>query len=190
MGYQVDFLKESDLKFELLKKYDAIVTGIRAYNTEDYLGNAHPELMKYVDNGGNYVVQYNTASFLGPMKSQMAPYPFQVGRSRITRENAQPEFLIASHSVFNQPNKITVDDFQDWVQERSIYLGESSDPHVEFPLGFMDPGEKMEKGNIAVAPYGKGRFIYTGLVFFRELPAGVPGAYRLFANLISNPNSK
>lgn len=190
MGYQVDFLKESDLKLESLKKYDAIVTGIRAYNTEDYLGNAHPELMKYIENGGNYVVQYNTASFLGPMKAQMSPYPFQVGRSRITRENAQPEFLLASHAVLNQPNKISSEDFQGWVQERSIYLGESSDPHVEFPLGFTDPGEKLEKGNIAVAKYGKGRFIYTGLVFFRELPAAVPGAYRLFANLISNPNSK
>ncbi|RXK52388.1 PIG-L family deacetylase [Aquirufa rosea] len=190
MGYQVDFLLESDLKSESLKKYDAIVTGVRAYNTEDYLGNAYPELMKYIENGGNYVVQYNTASFLGPMKSQMAPYPFQVGRSRITRENAQPEFLMSNHSVFTQPNKITAEDFQDWVQERSIYLGESNDSHIEFPLAFTDPGEKSEKGNIAIAKYGKGRFIYTGLVFFRQLPAAVPGAYRLFANLISNPNSK
>ena len=190
MGYQVDFLQEKDLKAENLAKYNTVITGIRAHNTIDFMENAYPELMKYVENGGNYVVQYNTASFLGPLRSALAPYPMQIGRSRITKEDAKPEFLIASHRLLNSPNKITAFDFEDWVQERSIYTGESEDSHYEYPLGFTDPDEQLNKGNIMVTKYGKGSFIYTGLVFFRELPAGVPGAWRLFANLISNPNLK
>lgn len=190
MGFEVKMLSESDLKFENLKQYDAIVAGIRAYNTLDYLSNAYPDLMKYIENGGNYVVQYNTASFLGPMNAEMAPYPLKVGRTRITDETAQPNFLLPQHSVFHQPNTILSDDFSDWVQERSIYNGLSEDTRVDFPLGFSDPKETLDKGSIAVVNYGKGRFIYTGLVFFRELPAAVPGAWRLFSNLISNPNSK
>lgn len=190
LGYQIDFLSENDLNFANLKKYDAVVTGVRAHNTLDYMVNAYPELMKYVDNGGNYVVQYNTASFLGPIKSSIAPYSMAVGRNRITREDAKPNFLLPAHAVLNVPNKISETDFENWVQERSIYTGESEDSHFEFPLGFSDPGEKENKGNITVCKFGKGQFIYTGLVFFRELPAGVPGAWRLFANLISNPNLK
>lgn len=190
LGYQIDFLSETDLNFANLKKYDAVLTGVRAHNTLNYMVNAYPELMKYVENGGNYVVQYNTASFLGPIKSSMAPYPMAVGRNRITREDAIPEFLLPSHALLNIPNKISETDFDHWVQERSIYTAESDDSHFEFPLGFTDPGEKLNKGNITVCKFGKGQFIYTGLVFFRELPAAVPGAWRLFANLISNPNLK
>jgi hypothetical protein len=190
LGYQVDFLSEKDLNLANLKKYDAVVTGVRAHNTLDYMVNAYPELMKYVENGGNYVVQYNTASFLGPIKSSIAPYPMVVGRNRITREDAKPDFLLPTHALLSKPNKISDTDFENWVQERSIYTGESDDSHYEFPLGFTDPGEKENKGNITVCKYGKGQFIYTGLVFFRELPAAVPGAWRLFANLISNPNLK
>jgi LmbE family N-acetylglucosaminyl deacetylase len=190
MGYEVKFLNESDLKFENLKKFDAIVAGIRAYNTLDFMSNAYTDLMKYIENGGNYVVQYNTASFLGPMSAQIAPHPLKVGRNRITDESAKPEFLLPQHSIFHQPNQIGFDDFSEWVQERSIYNAVSEDARVEFPLGFTDPKESLDKGNVAVIPYGKGRFIYTGLVFFRELPAAVPGAWRLFSNLVSNPNSK
>ena len=190
LGYQIDFLSENDLNLANLKKYDAVVTGVRAHNTLDYMVNAYPELMKYVENGGNYIVQYNTASFLGPIKSSIAPYPMSIGRGRITREDAKPDFLLPTHALLNVPNKISETDFENWVQERSIYTGESDDTHYEFPLGFTDPGEKLNKGNITVCKYGKGQFIYTGLVFFRELPAAVPGAWRLFANLISNPNLK
>jgi LmbE family N-acetylglucosaminyl deacetylase len=190
MGYEVDFLEEKDLTAANLRKYDAVITGVRAYNTNEYWENAYPEIMKYIENGGNYVVQYNTASFLGPMKSSMSPYPLQVTRNRITKEEAKPNFLLPKHPLLNSPNKISEIDFTDWIQERSIYTAETSDPHFEFPLGFTDPTEVENKGNIAVANYGKGQFIYTGLVFFREIPAGVPGAYRLFANLLSNPNSK
>jgi hypothetical protein len=190
MGYEVDFLGEKDLTAANLQKYDVVLTGVRAYNTNEYWENAYPEIMKYIENGGNYVVQYNTASFLGPMKSSMSPYPLQVTRNRITKEEAKPVFLQPNHALFNSPNKISETDFLDWIQERSIYTAETNDPHFEFPLGFSDPGEAENKGNIAVTKYGKGQFIYTGLVFFRELPAGVPGAWRLFANLLANPNSK
>ena len=188
MGYEVDFLGEKDLTAANLQKYDAVLTGVRAYNTNDYWENAYPEIMKYIENGGNYVVQYNTASFLGPMKSSMSPYPLLVSRNRITKEEAKPAFLLPSHTLLNSPNKISETDFQDWIQERSVYTAETNDPHFEFPLGFTDPNEAENKGNIAVAKYGKGQFIYTGLVFFRELPAGVPGAYRLLANLLAKPS--
>ncbi len=184
MGYQVDFLGESDLKLANLQRYDAILTGVRAYNTLDFLENAYPELMKYVENGGKYVVQYNTASFLGPMKSSMAPYPLTVNRNRITREDAKPVFLKPEHPLFQTPNKITDADFENWIQERSIYHAESTDTHYEFPIGFSDPDEGQQNGAIAATKYGKGQFIYTGIVFFRELPAGVPGAWRFMANML------
>ncbi|RVU26560.1 PIG-L family deacetylase [Sandaracinomonas limnophila] len=191
LGYQIVFLNESDLTFDNLKRFDAVVTGVRAYNTLDYLGNnVYRELMKYIKNGGNYVVQYNTASNLGPLKADMSPYPLTVTRNRITLEDAKPTFALPNHEVLNFPNKITEKDFDLWVQERSIYNAVSDSDKVEFPLVFNDPNESNDKGNIAVMKYGKGRFIYTGIVFFRELPAAVPGAYRLFANLLSNPNSK
>jgi hypothetical protein len=183
MGYQVDFLQESDLKASTLARYDVVLTGVRAHNTVDYLANAHTELMKYVEQGGNYVVQYNTQSNLGPLKSQMGPYPLSITRNRITKEEATPKFLV-DHSIFHTPNEIKENDFANWVQERSIYLADSSDPNFKFPLAFSDPGETEQKGNIAVARYGKGQFIYTGLVFFRQLPAGVPGAWRLMANML------
>jgi hypothetical protein len=188
MGYEVDFLTENDLTAANLKQYDAVLTGVRAYNTNEYWENAYPEIMKYIENGGNYVVQYNTASYLGPMKSNMSPYPLLVTRNRITKEEAKPNFLLPTHALFNRPNKITEADFADWIQERSIYTAETNDPHFEFPLGFSDPNESENKGNIAVTKYGKGQFIYTGLVFFREIPAGVPGAYRLLANLLAKPD--
>ncbi len=191
LGYQVEFLNESNLTYDNLKRFDAVVTGIRAYNTLDYLGNnVYRDLMKYIENGGNYVVQYNTSSNLGPMKAEMAPEPISITRNRITLEDAKPTFAIPQHEILNFPNKITEKDFEQWIQERSIYNAVSESEKVEFPLIFNDPNESPDKGNIAFIKYGKGRFIYTGLVFFRELPAAVPGAYRLFANLLSNPNSK
>ena len=188
MGYEVDFLTEKDLTASNLKQYDVVMTGVRAYNTNEYWGNVFPEIMKYMEDGGNYVVQYNTASYLGPMKSNMSPYPLLVTRNRITKEEAKPNFLLPAHALLNRPNKITEADFADWIQERSIYTVETNDPHFEFPLGFSDPNESENKGNIAVTKYGKGQFIYTGLVFFREIPAGVPGAYRLLANLLAKPD--
>lgn len=187
MGYQVTELKEADLKPELLKQYDAVVMGVRAYNIHDYLAQAYEGLMTYVKNGGNLIVQYNTNNFISSLKGKMAPYPFNIGRTRITDEQSPVQFLLPNHPVFNHPNKITTKDFEGWVQERSVYHAEGLDANWQLPLGLNDPNEPMQNGSLAIAPYGKGNFVYTALVFFRELPAGVPGAYRLLANLLALP---
>lgn len=188
MGFEVTVLGEADLKAEALMRFDAVITGVRAYNIHDYLGAAYEELMRYVKNGGNLIVQYVTNNFISSIRGRIAPYAFNVGRTRITDENAAPKFLLPDHPVLNVPNKITAKDFEGWVQERSIYHAEgTSGGPWQMPLGFADPGESLQSGALALAPYGKGNFVYTGLAFFRQLPAGVPGAYRLLANLIALP---
>lgn len=188
MGYEVTVLGEADLKADALARFDAVITGVRAYNIHDYLGAAYEELMRYVNNGGNLIVQYVTNNFISSIRGRIAPYAFNVGRTRITDENAAPKFLLPDHPVLNVPNKITTKDFERWVQERSIYHAEgTSGEQWQMPLGFADPAEPVQNGSLAIAPYGKGNFVYTGLVFFRQLPAGVPGAYRLLANLIALP---
>jgi hypothetical protein len=141
--------------------------------------------MEYIRNGGNLVVQYNTNSQVGPIRSRIGPYPFNISRNRVTDEKAPVSFLLPDHPVFNYPNKITVKDFEHWMQERSIYLADQVDPNYKMPLMMNDPGEAGQNGSLIIADYGKGKFVYTGLVFFRELPAGVPGAYRLLANIIA-----
>lgn len=141
--------------------------------------------MQYVKDGGVLVTQYNTNNSIGPVKAKIAPYPFTISRNRITDETASVHFLLPAHPVLNYPNKITDKDFEGWVQERSIYHAEQTDPRYQKILGMKDPGENEQDGSLIVADYGKGRFIYTGLVFFRELPAAVPGAFRLFANLLA-----
>ena len=190
LGYNVSFLSEQDVIYGNLVKYDAIVTGIRAYNTLDWLDNAYNSLMNYVEKGGQLVVQYNTNNRLAAMKTKMFPYPFTISRSRITDENAEVNFIDPTNSLLNYPNKITKEDFNGWIQERSIYNAENIDSRYETILSMKDPGEAEQSGSLIAANYGKGKIIYTGLVFFRELPAGVPGAFKLFANIISNKNSK
>lgn len=187
MGYQVTELKEADLKPEFLKQFDAVVMGVRAYNIHEYLAQAYDGLMTYVKNGGNLIVQYNTNNFISSLKGKMAPYAFNIGRTRITDEQSPVQFLLPNHPVFNYPNKITAKDFEGWVQERSVYHAEGLDANWQLPLGLNDPNEPLQNGSLAIAPYGKGNFVYTALVFFRELPAGVPGAYRLLANLLALP---
>ncbi len=188
MGYEVTELKAEDLKYNKLKGFDAVITGVRAYNVHDYLANAYDDLMMYVKNGGNLVVQYNTNNFISQLKGRIAPYSFSLGRTRITDENSKVNMLLPNHPVFNYPNKISMSDFDGWVQERSIYHAEGLDAtQWQLPLGLTDPGESEQIGSLAIAPYGKGNFVYTGLVFFRELPAGVPGAYRLLANILALP---
>lgn len=185
MGYTVDMLSEKDLTSENLKKYDVIVTGVRAYNIHTWLNNAYDNLMKYVEGGGVLFVQYNTNNAIGPVKAKIAPYPFTISRNRITDETAVVNFLLPNHPALNFPNKITANDFEGWIQERSTYHAEDVDNHYQKIFSMSDPGEKAHDGSLIIADYGKGRFVYSGLVFFRELPAGVPGAYRLFANLIA-----
>ncbi len=185
MGYKVTMLKEADVYPANLKQFDAIVTGVRAYNTNDWMSNVYETLMQYVNDGGVLVTQYNTNNFISNVKSKMGPYPFNISRNRITDETAKVNFLIPDHPVLNYPNKITDKDFDGWIQERSIYNAEKIDSNYQRILSMKDPGENEQDGSLVVGNYGKGKFVYTGLVFFRELPAGVPGAYRLFANLIA-----
>jgi LmbE family N-acetylglucosaminyl deacetylase len=186
LGLEVTLLTDAELSTGNLTKYDAIVAGVRAYNTQERLKAWQPRLMEYVKNGGTYIVQYVTerTNLVIPTDS-IGPYPFKVVRDRVTDENAPVTFQLKDHSALNTPNKITSADFDGWVQERGIYFAGSPDKAYEAPLLMNDPGEKPNSGSLIVAKYGKGHFVYTGLVFFRQLPAGVPGAYRLFANLLS-----
>lgn len=185
MGYDVTVIRENDLTTNYLKQFDAIVTGIRAYNVHRYLTDKNAVLNEYVNNGGNLVVQYNTNSFSGPNNAVIGPYPFFISRTRITDESAPVTFLLPDHQVLNYPNKITLADFDNWVQERGIYFAEKLGKSFVTPLAMKDPGEEDQKGSLVIADYGKGKFVYTGLVFFRQLPAGVKGAYRLLANIIA-----
>lgn len=187
LGYKVDFLKEEQLTVENLKQYDAIVTGIRAYNVHPWLSNAYDALMQYVKQGGVLLVQYNTSNQFGTIKAKMSPYPFTISRNRVTEEDAKVSFLVPNHPVLNYPNKITEKDFEGWVQERSVYEAENTDSNYVSILGMNDAGEPQRKGSLIVAEYGKGRFVYSSVAFFRQLPAGVPGAYRLMANLLAKP---
>jgi len=189
MGYTVTYLEEKDVTADKLKKFDAIVTGIRAYNVHDWLSHSYEELMDYVKEGGNLVVQFNTNSFTGPLgKVQIGPAPFNISRQRVTEEDAEVKVVNPESELMNWPNKITSRDFEGWIQERAVYLPDRWDPAYQTILSMKDEGEKDQLSSILTMHYGKGRFIFTGLVFFRELPQGVPGAYRLFANLVSNPN--
>lgn len=191
MGYSVKILSEADLNDDNLKQFDAIITGIRAYNIHEYLGDKNEVLKRYVQNGGNLIVQYLKSNQVGQKKIIAGPYPFTIdGGTRVTEEDAAVSFLLPQHPVLNFPNKISEKDFEGWVQERSTYQAIKTDEHFEMPLGMNDKGEKQSNGSLAIAKYGKGNFVYASLVFFRQLPAGVPGAYRLMANLIALPKNK
>jgi LmbE family N-acetylglucosaminyl deacetylase len=184
MGYEVVLLKEKDLTPSFLKSFDAIIAGVRAYDVHPYLKTRHAILMDYVKDGGNLIVQYNRDN-LGQATQNIGPYPLAVSNIRVTDENAQVRFLQPAHPVLNYPNKVGDQDFEGWIQERGIYFAGQTDPAYESVLSMNDPGEQEQKGSLVIARYGKGIFVYTGLVFFRELPAGVPGAYRLMANIIA-----
>jgi LmbE family N-acetylglucosaminyl deacetylase len=186
MGYEIKNLSEADLTDDNLKQFDAIITGIRAYNIYDFLSNKNDVLMRYVANGGNLIAQYLKSNQVGNRRVKVGPYPFMIdGGTRVTEEDAKINFLLPNHSSLNYPNKITEKDFEGWVQERSTYQALQLDSHYETPLAMNDKDEKQSNGSLAIAKYGKGNFVYASLVFFRQLPAGVPGAYRLIANLIA-----
>jgi len=187
MGYEVKLLGENDITAANLAQFDAVIAGVRAYNLHDWLVAKYDVLMNYIKQGGNYIVQYNQQDLV---TTTIGPYPFTISRTRVTDENAAVHFLLPSNAVLNYPNKITAKDFEGWIQERSTYHAQSFDAHYAAPLGMHDPGESEDSGSLIIAPYGKGNFVYDGLVFFRELPAGVPGAYRLMANLIALPQNK
>ncbi|TAH42571.1 MAG: PIG-L family deacetylase [Bacteroidetes bacterium] len=185
IGYQVKVLDDEMLSQGDLSGYDVIITGIRLYNTNDRMNVYQPKLMEYVKNGGTLLVQYNTSNFLSSLKADLGPYPFKITRDRVTDENAEVRILKPEHKLFNQPNKIQTTDFKDWIQERGLYFAGEFDPKYETLLSMNDQGENPQEGALIYSSYGKGHYIYTGLSFFRELPAGVPGAFRLFVNLIS-----
>jgi hypothetical protein len=183
MGYAVTILDDANLTSEQLNRFDAIVIGVRAFNVRKNIATALPTLFSYVNNGGTIIAQYNNSE--GLKTKEIAPYDLQLSRDRVTDETAKVTFLAPENSVLNTPNKITHADFDNWVQERGLYFPNKWDQHFTPILAFNDPDEKPHEGGLLVAKYGKGHFVYTGLSFFRQLPAGVPGAYRLLANLIS-----
>jgi LmbE family N-acetylglucosaminyl deacetylase len=185
IGYTVEELTDEQIDNSDLSKYDAIVVGVRAYNTNDRMSFHYTKLMKYVENGGNLIVQYNTANNISSISSDIGPYPFALSRDRVTVEESPVTFLDPSHAALTTPNKITQKDFEGWIQERGLYFAKDWDSKYVAPLEMNEPNEKPNKGSLIIVPYGKGNFVYTGISFFRELPAGVPGAYRLFVNLLS-----
>ncbi len=188
MGYAVTTLSGADLTPERLKAFDAVVVGVRAFNVRTDLAAGLNALFAYVENGGTVVEQYNTPNEL--KNPRLAPYQLELSRNlpqqRVTDEKAAVTLLASDHPAFNVPNRITPADFDGWVQERGLNFPVTWDlEHFETLLECSDAGEPPLKSGLLVARYGKGYFVYTGLSFFRQLPAGVPGAYRLFANLVS-----
>jgi hypothetical protein len=185
VGYDVTLLTDDDLDRGDFAKYDAIVTGVRAYNARPRMRLAHPKLMEYVKNGGTLVVQYNSTNPQPLLVPVPGPYPFKVTSERVTVEEAPVRFVHPDSPLLNTPNKITQADFNNWVQERGVYFTKDWDPQYQTVLASNDPGEPEKEGGELYAHYGKGTFIYTGYAWFRQLPAGVPGAYKLFVNLVS-----
>lgn len=183
IGYQVALLQDKDLTVENLQKYDAVMVGIRAYNTLPKIAHYQDILLQYCKNGGNVIVQYNV--FRGLVSDKIGPYPIELSNNRVTNEGAPVTFTNPTHRALNFPNKITQKDFEGWVQERGLYFPSQWDSHYQTIIASHDPNEKDLDGGILIAPYGKGYFVYSVYDWFRELPAGVPGAYRLLANLLS-----
>jgi len=181
VGYNVTLLKPEDLTAARLKQYDALVVGIRAYNTVDRLKTQQPEILKYIEQGGNVVVQYVVNR--GTVMPEIGPYPMTLSTDRVTVEDAP--VTLTKHQLLAAPNKITAEDFKGWVQEQGLYYPSKWDPKYQTVISSSDPGEPAKESAILVTDYGKGHYIYTGLSLFRELPAGVPGAYRLITNMIS-----
>jgi LmbE family N-acetylglucosaminyl deacetylase len=185
IGYTVDVLGERDITVQNLRGYDAVVLGVRAYNTVERMQFDQPKLMEYVEKGGTLIVQYNTNRGLTLPMEEIAPYPLRISRDRVAVEEAEVRLLAPGHEILNFPNKITTKDFEGWVQERGLYFPDEWADEYTPVLSCNDPNEPPRDGGLLVADYGKGHYIYTGYSWFRELPAGVPGAFRIFANMIS-----
>lgn len=183
LGYEVSLLESDQITLENLKKYDAVVLGIRALNVREDLRYKMQLIEKYVYQGGNVIVQYNTSR--GVKVSDFSPYPISLSRDRVTVEESEVRILKPDHRSMNYPNKITSNDFEGWVQERGLYFPNEWDENYEAIFGANDPGEPSRNGGLLITKYGEGYYTYTGYSWFRELPAGVVGAYRIFANLLS-----
>ena len=188
IGLQVDELDIKNWNASLLKNYDALILGIRIYNTQPEMALINKDIWKFVENGGLVINQYNVNR--GLLTDEIAPFKLKLGSNRISEEDAKMKFLIPDHAVFNIPNKISDQDFENWVQERGLYFADSWDQNLIPLLEGNDTGESPQKGMLLVGKYGKGTYIYTGLSFFRELPAGVPGASKLFMNILGLGETK
>ncbi len=187
LGLEVALLSDDELATGSLDRYDAIVTGVRAYNTRKRLAAVEPRLMEYVKEGGTLVVQYCTTQELAT--PELGPFPLKLSHDRVTVEEAPVSILAPGAPLLSKPNRIGPEDFDGWVQERGLYFPDSWDPRYVPLLSMADPGEPQREGALLAARYGKGTYVYTGLALFRQLPAGVPGAFRLLANLVSGGKS-
>ncbi len=181
-GYSIQVVKPENILTTDYSIYKTVILGIRSYNTIDNMQALQPILYSYVNKGGNLIVQYVTSG--NSKVKENGPYPFKISRDRVTDENAEIKILDAQHPIFNTPYKITDGDFKGWVQERGLYFAGDWDKNYTPLIACSDPGEEEKKGGLIVAKYGKGNFIYSGLSFFRQLPDGVPGAYKLLINMI------
>ena len=183
IGIEVVEIDPSELILENIADFKTIIIGIRAFNVIDELRFKNEVLWNYVKNGGTLIIQYNTSR--GLKTNNITPYKLTLSRDRVTDENSSVDFLNKSHPIFNHPNKIEIEDFNNWIQERGLYFPNNWDENFEPLLEMSDVNETKKRGSILAASYGEGKIIYTGLSFFRELPAGVPGAYKLFINLLN-----
>ncbi len=183
LGYAVTLIEPKNVTLAYLQEFDAVISGIRAYNRLDEITEIHEMLLEYVRKGGKYVVQYNTSYSL--KTEELGPYPLKIGRGRVTDEFSEVRLLQKDHPILNYPNNISHADFEGWVQERGLYFAKEWDEQYTSLISWNDKGANPELGGLLVAEYGEGAFVYTGISFFRELPAGVPGAFKLFANIIA-----
>ena len=184
LGFEVKRFEVSDLSSLDLSQFQSVVLGIRIYNVQPELKNFEEKLFAYVKAGGNLVMQYNTASRRASGET-FGPIPFELTRNRVTEEDAEVNFLEPKHPIMTTPNKLTKKDFDNWVQERGLYFaGNWHESYIPL-FSWADKGEEEQKGALIVTKHGKGQFVYTGISFFRELPNGVEGAYKLFANILS-----
>lgn len=190
LGYSVSLITESDVTDSYLKNFDAIVVGIRAFNIYEWLTSKNDVLNRFVENGGHLIVQYLKSNQVGSKRTKVGPYPFSMSGIRVTEENAKVNFLLPQHALLNFPNKITDKSFEGWVQERSTYQADPISTPYEALLSMNDLGEKPSNGSLITAKFGKGNITYLSLVLFRQLPAGVSGAYQLLANLLALPSNK
>jgi LmbE family N-acetylglucosaminyl deacetylase len=187
LGYRVEKITAANCTLQYLAGFDAIVTGVRAYNVNAFLKDGYQTLLQYVQNGGNLIVQYNRTGSNG-LTPAMAPYPFTISAgSRVTEENAEVVFANPTHPVLQFPNVISTSDFEGWIQERSTYQATAIDARYDAPLSMHDKNEQASNGSLITTAYGKGNFAYVSLALFRQLPAGVAGSYKLLANLIALP---
>jgi hypothetical protein len=184
LGMDINLISPQELASGDLSRYDTIVIGIRAYDVRTDIREENRRLLEYANGGGTLIVQYNQSTGIFN-DGRYTPYPATLGRERVSVEEQPVEILAPEERVFSYPNRITAKDFDGWVQERGIYFMSDWDPHFKPLLACNDPGEPSQKGGLLLAQYGKGIYIYTGYAFFRQLPAGVPGAVRLMVNLLS-----